>query len=103
MFDHLACARVREAVDAHADLAVLTALAALLRQVLSDRRGSSNAPLLSASILSRDQNRGEVHVIPDEVAARAAARSNKSTCSQKDRGRPAACRLGPGQRRRKRP
>ena len=75
MFDHSACARVRKAVDAHADLAALTALAALLRQVLSDRLGSSNVPLLSASILSRDQNRGEVHVMPDEAAARAPPRA----------------------------
>jgi hypothetical protein len=44
MFDHSACARVREAVDVLAGLAALTALAALLRQVLSDHLGSSNAP-----------------------------------------------------------
>jgi len=50
MFDRSACARVRVSADPHGNLAALTALAALLRQVLSDRLASSNAPLLSASI-----------------------------------------------------
>ena len=45
MFDHSACARVRKAVDAHADVAALGMLAALLRPALSNRLGSSNAPL----------------------------------------------------------
>lgn len=75
MFDHSACVRVRAAVDAHADLAALTALAAFLRQVLSDRLASSNTPHLSASILSRDQNRGEVHATPGEVPAHATPRA----------------------------
>jgi hypothetical protein len=55
-FDRSACARVRVAADAHADVAALTPLAALLRQVLNDRLASL---LSSASILSRDQYRGE--------------------------------------------
>lgn len=75
MFDRSACARMREGDDAHTDLAALGALAALLRQVLSGRLASSNAPHLSASILSRDQNRGEVHVTPDEVTADARPRA----------------------------
>lgn len=66
---------MREAVDAHAELAALSTLAALLRQVLSNRLSSSNAPLLSASILSRGQNRGEVHATPDEPAADAPPRA----------------------------
>ena len=74
MFDRSACARVREAVDAHADLVALGVLAAFLRQVLIDRPRSSNIPLLSASILSRDQNRGEVHATPDEATAHASPR-----------------------------
>jgi hypothetical protein len=40
MFDRSACARVREAVDTHAEFAALSTLAALLRQVLSDRLSS---------------------------------------------------------------
>jgi hypothetical protein len=54
MFDRSACFRIGVAADAHVDLAALSTLAALLRQVLSDRAASSNAPLLRASILSRD-------------------------------------------------
>ena len=102
MFDRSACAKVRVAADAHADLAALTTLATLLRHVLNDHFASSNAPLSGASRLSRDQNRGEVHATPDEAdSRRAAARRNKSTCSQENRGRRSvACRHGPGCRRR---
>ena len=45
-------------------------LAALLRHVLNDRFASSNAPLSGVSILSRDQNRGEVHATPKQTPAR---------------------------------
>jgi hypothetical protein len=69
MFDRLACAKLRLAADAHAELAALTALAALLQRVLNDRLAPSNASLLDVSILSRDQNRGEVHATPDEADA----------------------------------
>ena len=75
MFDRSACARVRVAADAHADLAALTTLAALLRHVLSDRFASSNVPLSGAPSLSRDQNRGEVHATPDEADASATPRA----------------------------
>ncbi len=75
MFDRSACARVRVAADAHADLAALTTLAALLRHVLSDRFASSNVPLSGASRLSRDQNRGEIHAMPDEADASATPRA----------------------------
>ncbi len=54
MFDRSVCAGVRDADGTHTNMAALSTLAALLRQVLSDRLASSNAPLLSASILSRD-------------------------------------------------
>jgi hypothetical protein len=78
MFDRSACARVRVAADVHADVAALTTLAALLRQVLNDRLASSNALLSSASILSRDQNRGEIHATPDEAdASTPRARANR--------------------------
>ena len=69
MFDRSACARVRVAADAHVDLAALTALAALLQHGLSDRFASSNAPLSGVSILSHDQNRGELHAMSNEAAA----------------------------------
>ena len=75
MFDRSACARVRLAADAHADLAALTALAALLRHALNDRIASSNAPLSGVSILSRDQNRGEAHATPDEAEVGAPPRA----------------------------
>src|SRR6516162_1262726 len=75
MFDRSACARVRVAINAHADLAALTELAALFRQVLGDRLAPPNAPLLSASILPHDQNRGEVHATPDEAAGGASQRA----------------------------
>ena len=41
MFDRSACARVRIATDAHADLAALTTLATLLQHVLKDYFASS--------------------------------------------------------------
>ena len=69
MFDQSACARVRVVADAHADLAALTVLAALLRHVLNDRFASSYAPFSGASHLSRDENRGEVHATPDQADA----------------------------------
>ena len=75
MFDRSACAKVRVAADAHADLAALTTLATLLRHVLNDRFASSNALLSGASGLSRDQNRGEVHATPDEADAGAPPRA----------------------------
>ena len=79
MFDRSACARVRVAADAHADVAALTTLAVLLRQVLNDRLASSNALLSRASILSRDQNRREIHATPDEADASAPrARTNRT-------------------------
>jgi hypothetical protein len=58
---------MRVAADAHADLAALMALAALVRDALSDRFLPSNALLSGAS--SHDQNRGEVHATPDEADA----------------------------------
>ncbi len=69
MFDRSACARVRVAADAYADLAALTTLAALLPHVLSDRFASSNVALSGAPRLSCDQNRGDVHATPDEADA----------------------------------
>ncbi len=68
MFDRSACAKVRVA-DAHVDLAALTNLAAFLRHVRNGRFTSSNAPLSGVSILSRDQNRGELHATPNEAGA----------------------------------
>src|SRR6266700_7042741 len=68
MFDRSACARVRVA-DALVDLTSLTNLAALLGHVLNDRFTSSNAPLSRVSILSRDQNRGELHATSNEAGA----------------------------------
>ena len=67
MFDRSACAKVCVEADAYLDLAALTALAALLRHVLDARLAPSNASLLGVSILSRDQNRGELHATPNEV------------------------------------
>ena len=55
-FDRSACARVRVAADAHADLAALMALADLVRDALSDRFAPSNAWLSGASNLSCDDN-----------------------------------------------
>src|SRR4030095_14131970 len=63
-----ACAKVQVA-DAHVDLAALTHLAALLRRALNDRFTSSNAPLSGVSILSHDQNRGELHAMSNEAGA----------------------------------
>ena len=71
MFERSACAWVRVAADAHADLAALMALAELVRHALSDRFAPSNALLPGASSLSRDQNRGEVHARPEEADASA--------------------------------
>jgi hypothetical protein len=83
MFDRSACARVRVAADAHADMAALTTLAALLRQVLNDRLASSNSLFPSASILSRDQNRGDIHATPDEAdASTPRARTNRPVRSR---------------------
>jgi hypothetical protein len=64
----LLTAEVRVA-DAYVDLAALTNLAALLRHVLNDRFTSSNARLSGVSILSRDQNREELHATPNEASA----------------------------------
>jgi hypothetical protein len=61
MFDRSACARVRMAADAHVDLAALTALAALLWQVLNDHLASSDAPVSGVLGVSRGPNRGELH------------------------------------------
>jgi hypothetical protein len=69
MFDRLACARVHVADDAHADMAALMALAALVQNALNDRFVPSNAPLSGATSLSRDQNRGEIRATPDEADA----------------------------------
>jgi hypothetical protein len=68
MFDRSACAKVQVA-DAQVDLAALTHLAALLRRALNDRFTSSNAPLSGVSILSHDQNRGELHAMSNEAGA----------------------------------
>jgi hypothetical protein len=73
MFERSACAWVRVAADAHADLAALMALAALVRDALSERFAPSNALLFGASSLSRDENRGEVHATPDEADASVSA------------------------------
>ena len=69
MFDRAACAKVRVAANAHVELAALTALAALLRQVLNDHLVSSNAPLSGVLEVSREPNRGELHATPDQAAA----------------------------------
>jgi hypothetical protein len=75
MFDRSACARVRLAADAHADMATLMALAELVRHALNDRIASSNAPLSGVSSLSQDQNRGEAHATPDEAEVGAPPRA----------------------------
>jgi hypothetical protein len=75
MFDRSICAKLRVAADAHADLAALAALAALLRHVLNDRPVSPNALLSGVAGLSRDPNRGEVHATPDEDDAGATPRT----------------------------
>ena len=101
MFDRSACGRVRAAADACVELAALTALAALLRQVLNDHLASSNAPLSGVLGVSREPNRGELHATPDQAAA---GRRSRSTCSQKDReGEPEACPRGPPCRRTSKP
>jgi hypothetical protein len=71
MFDRVACANVRVAVDAHPDLAALTALAVLLRHVPNDRLASLNAPLSGVSNLSDYENQGDVHATADEAETRA--------------------------------
>jgi hypothetical protein len=43
MFSRLACARVRVAADAHADMAALMALAGMVRHALNGRFAPSNA------------------------------------------------------------
>jgi hypothetical protein len=75
MFERSACARVRVAADAYADLAALMALAELVRDALSDRFAPSNARLSGAFNLSRDQNRGEVNATPDKADAGATPRA----------------------------
>jgi len=74
-------AEVRVA-DAHVDLAALTNLAALLRHVLNDRFTSSNARLSSVSILSRDQNREELHATPNEASASLCATTGRPVRSR---------------------
>jgi len=85
MFDRSACAGMRAAADAHADLAALTMLAALLRHALNGRFASSNISLLGAPRLSRDQNRGEVHATPDEADAGAPPRAaaDRPVCNRR--------------------
>ena len=75
MFERSACARVRVAADAYADLAALMALGELVRDALSDRFAPSNARLSGAFNLSRDQNRGEVNATPDKADAGATPRA----------------------------
>jgi len=67
MFDRTACANLRVAADGHPDLAALIALGALLRHVPNRSFASSNTPLSDASKLSREENRGEIHVTADEA------------------------------------
>jgi len=67
MFDRPACVRMFVAVGARVDLVALTALMALLQQALNDRPASLDAPLSGVSILSRDDNRGELHAVPDKA------------------------------------
>ena len=73
MFDRSACARVRLAADAHADMAALMALAELVRHALNDRIASSNAPLSGVSILSRKTRIGE-RPMPRQTKPRSARR-----------------------------
>ena len=62
MFDHATCGGdVRFSTAPFACLEALGALAALLDQVLKTKGRSSNTRLPSASGISRDQNRGEIH------------------------------------------
>ena len=69
MFDRSACAKMRLATDAHADLSALATLGALLRDVLNDRSAASDALDSGVSGLSRDQNRGEGHATPEQADA----------------------------------
>jgi hypothetical protein len=72
MFDRSACAKVRlVATDPHADMSALVALASLLRDVLHDPSVVSNIPDSVVSNLSRDPNRGDVHVMSKQAGARA--------------------------------
>jgi hypothetical protein len=74
-------------------VAALTNLAALLRHVLNDRFTSSNARLSGVSILSRDQNREELHATPNEASAPLCATTGRPVRSR-NRRRPPACRHG---------
>src|SRR5258708_16983888 len=93
MFDRSACAKVRVA-DAHVDLAALTNLAAFLRHVRNGRFTSSNAPLSGVSILSRDQNRGELHATPNEAGAPLCATTGPPICNRTPDDDPPPARTG---------
>ena len=96
MFDQWACARLRVAADAHADLAALTMLAALLRYALNDRCASSNALLSGASNFSRPESEERSMPRQTKQSRCDAARHSRSICSQENhRKRSAASRRGP--------
>ena len=94
MFERWACARVRVAADAYADLAALMALAELVRDV-APASALPGVALTSPQFWSRERL--------DAPESRAACR-NKSTCSQENPGRrPAARQRGLGCRQRHKP
>jgi hypothetical protein len=75
MFDRSACAKIRLAVDAHADLSALVALWSLLRDVLHDRPAESDGSDSIVSSLSRDPNRGDAHAMQKQAEAGAPSRA----------------------------
>ena len=102
MFERSACAGARIATDAHADLAALIMLATLLRQCTERPFSIIECSAFGCiKTLSRPESgRGLCHAGRSRCR-RAAARRNKSTCSQENRGqRSVACRHGRGCRRR---
>jgi hypothetical protein len=77
MFDRATCPDSLPLMEApFASFNALAALSALLDLALKDRSASSNAPLSGSCKASRDQNRGEAHVMHDgDVRERIPARS----------------------------
>ena len=61
MFERSACAKVRLAVEPHADLSALVMVGALLRDVRNKRSTASNAADSGVSPPTGEQNRGETH------------------------------------------
>ena len=85
MFHRSARAKVRVVADAHAELAALTTLAALLRQVLNRRFCIACPAFRRIESLSQESERAPCHA-GQSRCGRDAACHNKSTYSQGNRG-----------------